>query len=122
MNSLVTELFVNQPKNSQIHIDWTIPSDVLTGLVDFCTDFYRSSITSIEATQFVKTKICKLRSQYLEKEIQWSETAMHCCQRLAMRTQIEFICVRNLRFIKWQWQAAFIRNIFGRRILRLDSI
>ena len=50
-------------------------NDVLEKMASICKYFQRSNLTTIEAFQFVKAKICKIRSQYLEETVDWSDTA-----------------------------------------------
>ena len=48
--------------------------DVLKEMASICKYFQRNSLATVEAFQFVKAKICKIRSQYLEKTVCWSDT------------------------------------------------
>lgn len=51
----------------------TVLTDVLGELASICKYFQRSILTTIEAFQFVKAKICKIRSQYLGETVHWSD-------------------------------------------------
>jgi hypothetical protein len=52
-------------KNPQIHVSTAIGNDVLAEFAEMCSVFHRSCITPLETFEFAKTKIGKLRAQYL---------------------------------------------------------
>ena len=51
----------------------TVLNDVLGELASISKYFQRSGLTTIEAFQFAKAKICKIRSQYLGETPHWTD-------------------------------------------------
>ena len=51
----------------------TVLNDVTGELASICKYFQRSGLTTIEAFQYVKAKICKIRSQYLRETAYWND-------------------------------------------------
>lgn len=73
-NDPIAEYCLKALQNPQVHVALTVLNDILAELADLCTVFQRSCISTIEAVQFAKAKISKIKSQYLEgKEVNWSD-------------------------------------------------
>ena len=72
-NDPINKYCLQSLQNPQFRLTLTVLNDVLGELASICKYFQRSSLTTIEAFQFVKAKICKMRSQYLEETIHWSD-------------------------------------------------
>lgn len=73
-NDPIAKYCLQELRNPQVHVALTVLSDVLAELADLCTVFQRSLISTIEAVQFAKAKISKLKSQYLEgNDVHWSD-------------------------------------------------
>jgi Domain of unknown function (DUF4371) len=73
-NDPIAKYCLKELKNPQVHVALTVLNEVLAELADLCTVFQRSCISTIEAVQFAKAKISKLKSQYLElNEVHWSD-------------------------------------------------
>jgi hypothetical protein len=64
-------------QNPEHHVAITILNDVLSELSDLCKLFQRSLLSTVEAFQFAKAKIKKLRSQYLGEKPHYTENASH---------------------------------------------
>ena len=61
----------------QVHVALIILNEVLAELSELCNVFQRSCISTIEAVQYAKAKISKLKSQYLEgNKVFWSDAVM----------------------------------------------
>ena len=72
-NDPICKYCVKQLSNPQIRVALLISNDVVYELAELNSLFQRSNFTSIEAFQFVKARIAKLRAQYLAHNIHWSD-------------------------------------------------
>ena len=59
--------------NTQFRLTLTVLNNVMGELASICKYFQRIGLTTIEAFQFAKAKICKIRSQYLGETAHWSD-------------------------------------------------
>ena len=85
-NDTIANYCLKELQNPQVHVALTVLNEVLAELADLCTVFQRCCISTIEALQFAKAKISKLKSQYLEgNEVDWSDSVC-CCQQLVLQT------------------------------------
>ena len=82
--------------NPQYRVALTILDDVLEELASLCKFFQKSCLTTIEAMQFAKAKISKLRAQYLGEEAFWSEKVNKCL--VLVDTDVDKAAI--LRFIE----------------------
>jgi hypothetical protein len=57
----------------QIRVVLTVLNDLLGELISMCKYVHRSCLTTVEAMQFAKAKINKLRAQYLGERVYWSD-------------------------------------------------
>ena len=71
-NDPVSKYCVQKLTDSQVRVALTALNDVLGELTSLCKFFQRSCLTTIDAFQFAKAKICKLRAQYLGETPHWS--------------------------------------------------
>lgn len=72
-NDPVCKYCVKQLSNPQIRIALLVINDVVCKLAELNRLLQRSNLTPIEAFQFVKARIAKLRAQYLKENICWSD-------------------------------------------------
>ena len=71
-NDPVSKYCLQKLTDPQYRVALTALNDVLGELVSLCKFFQRSCLTTIDALQFAKAKICKLRAQYLGETPHWS--------------------------------------------------
>ena len=72
-NDPINKYCLKRLLNPQFRLTLTVLNDVMGELTSICKYFQRSGLTTIEAFQYVKAKICKIRSQYLGETVHWSD-------------------------------------------------
>ena len=72
-NDSINKYCLKKLKNPQYNVALTVMNDALGELASMCKYFQRSTLTIIEAFQFAKAKISKLRSQYLGETVYWND-------------------------------------------------
>ena len=72
-NDPINKYCLKKLKNPQYKVALTVLNDVLGELASMCKYFQRSTLITIEAFQFAKAKIIKLRSHYLCETVYWSD-------------------------------------------------
>ena len=70
-NDPINKYCLKKLKIPQYKVALTVLNDVLGELASMCNYFQRSTLTTIEAFQFAKAKISKLRSQYVAETVYW---------------------------------------------------
>jgi hypothetical protein len=60
----------------QYRVALTVLNNVLGELASLCKFLKQSCLTTIDALQFAKAKICKLRTQYLGETVHWRNEVM----------------------------------------------
>ena len=68
-NDPINKYCLKKLKNPQYKVALTVLNDGLGELASMCKYFQRNTLTTIEAFQFAKAKISKLRSQYLGETV-----------------------------------------------------
>jgi len=72
-NDPINKYCLKRLLNPQFRLTLTVLNDVLGELASISKYFQRSGLTTIEAFQFAKAKMCKIRSQYLGETPHWTD-------------------------------------------------
>ncbi|KII68498.1 hypothetical protein RF11_06936 [Thelohanellus kitauei] len=72
-NDRASKYCLKRPRNAQFRMALTAIMDILGELASMCKYFQRNILTSIEANQFVKAKICEIRSPYFGETVHCSD-------------------------------------------------
>lgn len=72
-NDPVNKYCLKKISDQQFRAALLVFNEVVGELADLCKLLQRRNLTTIEAFQFVRAKICKLRVQYLSKDVHWSD-------------------------------------------------
>ena len=73
-NDAISKYCLQRLLNPQYRLTLTVIKDVSGEMTLVCEYFQKSSLTIIEVFQFVKAKICKIRSQCFEETVRWIDT------------------------------------------------
>lgn len=74
-NDPISKYCIKLLKNSKYRFEITVLNDILEKLASLCRIFQRSLLTVMDAMQFAKAKIHKLRTQYLGERVYWNANA-----------------------------------------------
>ncbi|XP_060111233.1 uncharacterized protein LOC132583632 [Heteronotia binoei] len=95
-NDPVSQYCLERLNNPQYKVALLILSDVLGDLAELWKILQKSSLTTMEAFQFTKAKIRKIRSQYLRDKVHFSETVQDLISSCSSTVNIDAV----LRFIR----------------------
>ena len=94
-NDPISKYCLGKLTDPLVHVAVMVLNDILSELAELCCVFQRSCITTIEAVQFAKAKINKLKAQYLGDTIHWGAEV---AQLLSTYPDVDTAAV--LRFIQ----------------------
>ena len=94
--------------NPHFRLTLTVLNDVVGELASICKYFQRSRLTTIEAFQYVKAKICKIRSQYLGETAHWSDAVKNVPNSIECDVDKTVI----LRFVELSYYVIILRKDF----------
>jgi hypothetical protein len=100
-NDPIAKHCLKKLKDPQVHVAVMVLNNVLAELAELCCVFQRSCITTLEAVQFAKAKISKLKLQYLAQKLNWSDEVVELLSKdqfvdvdtAAILTFIQRVCI-----------------------------
>lgn len=109
-NDPIAKFCLTELQNPQVDVALTVLNEILA---DLCTVFQQSGISTIEAVQFAKAKICKLKSQYLEgNEVYWSDDVKKLLSTAGYEGTNTAVILRFIERVCLHMQERFLHDEF----------